>query len=264
MATIVNGLLISARKSAGGMNFYKRLGVQCIRNKPVRNPGYVQSAAQDQQNSVFSLVSAFKNSTAGMDALIRGGWGASVSGKGRTPFNNWSSAVLKAVTRDADGALLVGADREASIEAFTSNPGKVFRDNCPLVKSKFANLGEGVTAAISGTAGSETITVTIPAEVLAAWKQTLPTSYQNAADVSGDIVYMNSAAMGETETAAFLTATPSESGTEVTVSFAAGEIAANDEIRLAYGAAPAAVGSFGQDANFAIGSIGLIAVAAGA
>lgn len=264
MATLVNGLLISARKSAGGMNFYKRLGVQCLRNKPVRNPGYVQSAAQDQQNSVFALVCAFKNSTAGMDALIRGGWGASVSGKGRTPFNNWSSAVLKAVTRDGGGALLVGADREASIEAFTTNPGKVFRDSCPLVKSKYANLGDGITASISGTTGSEQITVTIPAEVLSAWKQTLPTSYQNAAAVTGDIVYMNSASMGESETAAFVTATPSESGSAVTVTFAAGEIAAGDEIRLAYGAAPAAVGTFGQDANFAIGSIGLIAVAAGA
>ena len=92
----------------------------------------------------------------------------------------------------------------------------------------------------------------------------MPTSYQNAADVTGDLVYMNSASMGEAETAAFVTETPAKSGSAVTATFAAGEIAAGDEIRLAYGAAPAAVGTFGQDANFAIGSIGLIVVAAGA
>lgn len=264
MAVIYNGLIISTRKSAGGMNFYKRNGVQCLRNKPVRSTGYKESAAQAQQNSVFSLVSAFKNNAVGMEPLIRGGWGASVRGKGRTAFNNWSSEVLKAVTRDEAGNLLVGEARAESIAAFTTNPGKVFRERCPLVKSKYPALGEGATATITGEAGSKVVTLTIPTDVVDAWKAQLPTSYQNAADVTGDVVYLTSPDLAESITVPFFTATPTISGASVTVSFSGTGLEAGNEIRFAYGAAPAAVGDFGRDSDYAFGDGGSLIAAAGA
>ncbi len=264
MAVIYNGLIISTRKSAGGMNFYKRNGVQCLRNKPVRSAGYKESAAQAQQNSVFSLVAAFKNNAVGMEPLIRGGWGASVRGKGRTPFNNWSSEVLKAVTRDDAGNLLIGEARVTSIAAFSTNPGKVFRERCPLVKSKYPTLGEGATATITGEAGSKVVTLTIPTDVVDAWKAQLPTSYQNAADVTGDVVYLTSPDLAESITVPFFTATPTVGGASVTVSFSGTGIEAGNEIRFAYGAAPAAVGDFGRDADYAFGDGGSLNAVAGA
>lgn len=264
MAVIYNGLIISTRKSAGGMNFYKRNGIQCLRNKPVRSSGYKESPAQAQQNSVFSLVSAFKNNAVGMEPLIRGGWGASVRGKGRTAFNNWSSEVLKAVTRDEAGNLLIGEARSESIAAFTTNPGKVFRDKCPLVKSKYPAMGEGTTATITGEAGSKVVTLTIPTDVIDAWKAQLPTSYQNAADVTGDVVYLTSPDLAESITVPFFTATPTVSGASVTVSYSGTGLEAGDEIRFAYGAAPAAVGDFGRDSDYAFGDGGSLIAAAGA
>lgn len=264
MAVIYNGLIISTRKSAGGMNFYKRNGIQCLRNKPVRSAGYKESAAQAQQNSVFSLVSAFKNNAVGMEPLIRGGWGASVRGKGRTAFNNWSSEVLKAVTRDEAGNLLVGEARTDSIAAFTTNPGKVFRDKCPLVKSKYPALGEGATATVTGESGSITVTLTIPVDVINSWKKLLPTSYQNAEAVTGDVVYMTSPDLAESITVPFFTATPAASGTSVTVTISGTQLKAGDEIRFAYGAAPAAVGDFGRDSDYAFGDGGSLIATAGA
>lgn len=264
MAVIFNGLIISTRKSAGGMNFYKRNGVQCLRNKPVRSAGYKESPAQAQQNSVFSLVSAFKNNAVGMEPLIRGGWGASVRGKGRTAFNNWSSEVLKAVTRDEAGSLLTGEARTESIAAFTTNPGKVFRDKCPLVKSKYPALGEGATATVTGEAGSKTVTLSIPVDVVDSWKKLLPTSYQNAEAVTGDVVYVTSPDLAESITVPFFTATPTAGGASVTVTFSGTGLEAGNEIRFAYGAAPAAVGDFGRDADYAFGDGGSIALTAGA
>lgn len=255
MAIISNGFLISARKSAGGLNLYKRKGVQCLRNKPVRNPGYQASAAQAQQNTVFSLVTAFKASVAGMDALIRGGWGEAVKGKGRTSFNNWSSAVLSAITRSEDGRLLRGDARATSIAAFETNPGKVFRDRCPLTKSMYPNVGEGATAAIATGDGATGVVITIPEAVIVAWKQQLPTSYQNAADVSKDIVYVTSDALVDTITAPFFTATPASADGTITVTVPNAVVAAGDVLKVAYGAAPAPVGDFGQDADYAFGKI---------
>lgn len=264
MAVIYNGLMISTRKSAGGMNFYKRNGVQCLRNKPVRSAGYKESPAQAQQNSVFSLVSAFKNNAVGMEPLIRGGWGASVRGKGRTAFNNWSSEVLKAVTRDEAGNLLTGEARAESIAAFTANPGQVFRNKCPLVKSKYPALGEGATATVTGEVGSEVVTLTIPEDVVISWKKLLPTSYQNAEAVTGDVIYVTSPDLAESITVPFFTATPSASGTSVTVTFRGTGLKAGDEIRFSYGAAPAAVGDFGRDADYAFGDGGSITLTTGA
>lgn len=263
MAVIYNGLIISTRKSAGGMNFYKRNGIQCLRNKPVRSAGYKESPAQAQQNSVFSLVSAFKNAAIGMEPLIRGGWGASVRGKGRTAFNNWSSEVLKAVTRDEAGNLLIGEARTESIAAFTANPGKVFREKCPLVKSKYPVLGEGATATVAGEEGFEAVTLTIPEDVVNSWKKLLPTSYQNAEDVTGDVIYVTSPVLKDSINVPFFTATPTKSSSDVTVTITGTGLKAGDEIRFAYGAAPAAVGDFGRDADYAFGDGGSIALAAG-
>lgn len=258
MGVIINGLLISTRKSVGGVNFYKRNGVQCLRSKPVRNAGYVSSPAQAQQNSVFTYVTAFKSTAVGMEPLIRGGWGASVKGKGRTAFNNWSSEVLRAVTRDEAGVLLKGEARATSIAEFAENPGKVFREKCDLLRSKFADLGEGTTVEATGTGTLTGVIVKVPTAVVNAWKASLPTSYQNATDTSKDVLYLSGDALPEASTEPFLQANGTTSGETVDFTFTLDGLQPGKTLKFAYGAAPAPVGDFGQDADFAFGGIASI------
>lgn len=262
MAVIYNGLIISTRKSAGGMNFYKRKGVQCLRNKPVRSAGYVQSAAQNQQNSVFRLVSDFKNNTPNVDVLVRGGWGESVRGKGRTPFNNFSSALLKAITRDAQGNLLRGEAKIASMVDFNDNPGKVFRDKCPLTKSAYESLGEGAVLSVAAGDGATGITLTIPKSVIDAWKAKLPVSYDQGTPVTQDMVFLTSSSFADSIKVPFFVAAPELSGTDVTVNFPDAVLTAGQSAEVAYGAYPGEVGDYGKAMDYAIGSIGLLTVEA--
>lgn len=260
MAVIYNGLIISTRKSAGGMNFYKRKGVQCLRNKPVRSAGYVQSAAQNQQNSVFRLVSNFKNDTPNMEVLVRGGWGESVRGKGRTPFNNFSSELLKAITRDAQGNLLRGEAKVESMVAFSENPGKVFREKCPLTKSAYEALGEGAALEVTTGDGATGVTLSIPKAVIDAWKAKLPASYDQGTAVTQDIVFLKSASMSADSKLPFAVAAPEVSGDDVIVHFPDVTLTAGQTAEVAYGAYPGAVGDFGKAPDYAIGSVGLLVV----
>lgn len=262
MAVIYNGLIISTRKSAGGMNFYKRKGIQCLRNKPVRSAGYVQSAAQNQQNSVFRLVSDFKNNTPNVDVLVRGGWGESVRGKGRTPFNNFSSALLKAITRDEQGNLLRGEAKIASMVDFNDNPGKVFRDKCPLTKSAYESLGEGAVLSVATGDGATGVTLTIPKSVIDAWKAKLPVSYDQGTPVTQDMVFLTSSSFADSVKVPFFVAAPELSGTDVTVNFPDAVLTAGQSAEVAYGAYPGEVGDYGKAMDYAIGSVGLLTVEA--
>lgn len=56
---ILNSVLVGkARKSAGNITTYNRLGVSCFRQKPTRSPGYKSTVPQLMQQSVYRFMKA--------------------------------------------------------------------------------------------------------------------------------------------------------------------------------------------------------------
>ena len=75
MGIIVNGFLIGSKKSAGGINFYKRMGKTCFRNKPTLSKDYVPSSAQMLQRNVLKFCGNPADAPENTILMMEGGWG---------------------------------------------------------------------------------------------------------------------------------------------------------------------------------------------
>lgn len=169
MGIINSGFLIKVRKSAGGINFYNRLGVQCFRNKPQISPNYVPTVSQRFQRTTFGMVAAFIMSSDHLQELIDGGWGMKSGKTGATNRNRFTKAVLDAISRNPDGSQLPYADRISNTDNFASDPAEFFRTRVPLTKSAYPILVATPTIA----AASGNVEISIPADVIENYRQML-------------------------------------------------------------------------------------------
>ena len=100
MGIIVNGFLIGSKKSAGGINFYKRMGKTCFRNKPTLSKDYVPSSAQTLQRNVMKFCGNLAKATENNLILMKGGWGGNKKSTGETNYNNIVRALVYGITRN--------------------------------------------------------------------------------------------------------------------------------------------------------------------
>lgn len=212
MATLKTGVIIKTRGSVGGVNFYNRLGVQCLRNKPVRSESYVSSPAQMYQQSVFKIAADYSKSSQSVTDLIRGGWGMKKAGKGRTGFNNFSSEVLRKLSRDEAGVKVDQATYEANVTAFKSNPGGWCHENLPLTMSKYATLGAAGVLAKTGDVGAEKLTITVAVSVLNDWLRVNARQYGVVGDPEDVKLLLGGAILGSTSKDWYLELSGSVSG----------------------------------------------------
>lgn len=245
MAVIKTGLLIDVKGSVGGVNLYKRSGVPCMRNKPVRSESYVSSPAQMYQQSVFKLVADFARSSSDVVDLIRGGWGAPKKGKGRSGFNNFTSKVLKLLSRDETGAKVNQAAYEANVNAFESNPGGWLHVNVPLTDSKFPAVTYDLVPKVTGATGSKTLTFTVPVEVLNDWLRTNARQYGTIDDPNQVVMYLGGAILGSTATEWYKTVTPTSTSGVLTFTASGDFDETAESLEVSLAMYPAASGKFG-------------------
>lgn len=155
MGKVVTGLMIGTTRSAGGINFYKRRGEQCFRNKPVLPEGYVPSEAQQLQKNLFSYVNDFAKSTGNMRLLLSAGWGGLKRTQGASNLNNFVGYYIRTVTRDEGGAKLPYVDVIANVNAVSANAADYWHRFGALTKSEWPIYygSHQVTTFGSGIAG---------------------------------------------------------------------------------------------------------------
>lgn len=270
MAVVKSGLFIDSKGSVGGVNLYKRKGVQCLRNKPVRSESYVSSPAQKFQQHVFTLVSEYSKSSASTIALIRGGWEAVVRGKGRSGYNNFLSEVLKKLSRNELGEKISQAQYEAAVDAFEENPGGWLHANVQLTKSKYPSAADVLTVTRSGSAKAQTLTVKTSLAYLNEWLSVNARQYGVVNAPNQVIVFVGGEVLESTGREWYLAAQPTITNDEVTAVFTGGLSADGAKADVAFAFYPAASGMYGkplfpavtQAARVVVGADGVVAQAA--
>lgn len=138
MGIIVNGFLIGSKKSAGGINFYKRMGKTCFRNKPTLSKDYVPSSAQMLQRDVMKFCGNLAKATENNLILMKGGWGGNKKSTGETNYNNIVRALVYGITRDyRTGEIVTSGDAAANLENAKTMGGKYFATEMPLTRSVY-------------------------------------------------------------------------------------------------------------------------------
>lgn len=245
MATIHTGVLLKTKGSVGGVNFYERNGVQCLRNKPQRSENYVSSPAQRYQQSVFKAVSEFIKTSYAYTMLVRGGWGASKKGKGRTAYNNFSSEVLRKLSRNSLNEKLSQADYETNVDAFNSNPGKWLRENIALTMSKFGGVGNAFVLTDGTLAGEGADKLTISVDVVNQWLSMNARQYGTVDSPNEIHLFLSGDIVAASSTEWFIDVKGSKAGDQIEFTLPAGINATAKDAIAAIAFFPAASGNYG-------------------
>lgn len=122
MAVIKSGVLIGLSKSAGGLTFYNRKGVQVVRSKPQLSRAYVPTDRQLFYKQLFSYVNDFAKSSQSLMRLISGGWGWSRHRNGSTNLNNFIGYMIRLMSRAEGGRKLPFETVQVNLQEFLANP----------------------------------------------------------------------------------------------------------------------------------------------
>lgn len=140
MGVINSGVMISARKSAAGLNWYKRKGVQCFRAKPQISPDYEPTTAQINQRQLFGTLGLFIKGAPAMRWLVAYGWGGVGSKTGRTKQNNILSELVGRVSRAEDGSRLSAQERAERRDMALNDTARFMSMYCQLTKSYYREI----------------------------------------------------------------------------------------------------------------------------
>lgn len=140
MGIIRSGTMISAAKSAGGLNYYKRKGVQCFRNKATLPADHVPTEAQSSQQTVYRLARQLLRGSAAMRWMVRNGFGESTRGGSQSAYNAAMSVISLATSRTVEGELLDTATRSQRRAELAMNAADFYSRYCDLNRSKYRFL----------------------------------------------------------------------------------------------------------------------------
>lgn len=252
MATQKTGVLLKVRGSVGGVNFYDRLGVQCLRNKPQRSEHYVSSPAQAFQQGVFKAVADFSKSSYSVTALIRGGWGAKKRGKGRSGYNNFSSEVLRKLSRNEAGTKVDQAAYEANLAAFNANPGGWMHENIVLTMSKYASLPVLDTLELATSGGAVSGTITVNKDVFDNWLRVNARQYGVVNAVNDVKLILGGDVLGAGSRVWYKEITPTKSGDDFVFTLPADLDATAGTADMAFAFYATASGVYGKPADPAV------------
>lgn len=188
MGIIQSGFLISAKKSAGGINFYQAGGQTRFRNKPQVSKSYVPSSAQVLQRNVVAAVGRWLSGSAVNRQLIAALWG----GGGKTPaMSNFSNIVrffVRQITRDSSGLAVSSFTAAVNLDRFVADPGSEVSSWQLLSRSSFPPINESVLIPEAG--GGASLSYTLVAEYKALLAATVSREFDN--DIPPMVAVQNS------------------------------------------------------------------------